>query len=129
MSDPLATLLPLGFLGLGLPSESYGFPAKRHAWEVVAPLQARYSPLRTSHLRDPVGPQIHFASESFMDEVASATNTDPIDFRLKNAIVEGHKTIYGETFNRIGFVETLEAATDCCEDVADILQTVVVKNS
>ena len=32
-----------------------------------------------AHLRDPVGPQIHFASESFMDEVAAATGADPID--------------------------------------------------
>ena len=40
------------------------------------------SPLRTSHLRDPVGPQIHFASESFIDEVAAATGSDPVEFRL-----------------------------------------------
>jgi CO/xanthine dehydrogenase Mo-binding subunit len=39
--------------------------------------------LRSSHLRDPVGPQIHFASESFIDEVAHAVGADPIDFRLK----------------------------------------------
>ena len=42
------------------------------AWETIPPLLDRASPLRTSHLRDPVGPQIHFASESFMDEVAAA---------------------------------------------------------
>ena len=42
------------------------------------------SPLRGAHLRDPVGPQIHFASESFMDEVAAATGQDPIEFRLKH---------------------------------------------
>jgi CO/xanthine dehydrogenase Mo-binding subunit len=34
-------------------------------------------------LRDPVGPQIHFASESFIDEVAAAVNADPIEFRLR----------------------------------------------
>jgi CO/xanthine dehydrogenase Mo-binding subunit len=42
------------------------------------------SPLRTSHLRDPVGPQIHFASESFMDEVAAALDVDPVEFRLRH---------------------------------------------
>jgi len=35
-------------------------------------------------LRDPVGPQIHFASESFIDEVAAALNLDPIEFRLRH---------------------------------------------
>jgi nicotinate dehydrogenase subunit B len=49
----------------------------------VAPLLDRGSPLRTSHLRDPLGPQIHFASESFMDEVAVALNLDPVAFRLQ----------------------------------------------
>src|SRR5205085_5176157 len=39
---------------------------------------------RTSHLRDPVGPQVHFASESFMDEVAAALGLDPIEFRLRH---------------------------------------------
>jgi CO/xanthine dehydrogenase Mo-binding subunit len=43
----------------------------------------RASPLRTSHLRDPIGPQVHFASESFMDEVAAALKLDPVDFRLQ----------------------------------------------
>jgi nicotinate dehydrogenase subunit B len=68
--------------GFGIPAESYAFANKRTAWEVIPPLLDRASPLRTSHLRDPVGPQIHFASESFMDEVAAALDMDPIEFRL-----------------------------------------------
>jgi nicotinate dehydrogenase subunit B len=70
--------------GFGVPAESYDFPNKRLAWETIAPLLDRASPLRSSHLRDPVGPQIHFASESFMDEVAAALNLDPVQFRLQN---------------------------------------------
>ncbi|MFY9897159.1 MAG: molybdopterin cofactor-binding domain-containing protein [Xanthobacteraceae bacterium] len=69
--------------GFGIPAESYDFANKRTAWEVIPPLLERASPLRTSHLRDPVGPQIHFASESFMDEVAAALNMDAIEFRLR----------------------------------------------
>jgi len=69
--------------GFGIPAESYVFANKRTAWEVIPPLLDRASPLRTSHLRDPVGPQIHFASESFMDEVAAALNADPVEFRLR----------------------------------------------
>jgi CO/xanthine dehydrogenase Mo-binding subunit len=68
----------------GIPAESYGFANKRTAWETIAPFLDRSSPLRTSHLRDPVGPQIHFASESFIDEVAAALNLDPIEFRLRH---------------------------------------------
>ena len=67
----------------GAPEESYGFPAKRLAWETIPPQLDRSSPLRTSHLRDPVGPQIHFASESFIDELAYAVGMDPLAFRLK----------------------------------------------
>jgi nicotinate dehydrogenase subunit B len=70
--------------GFGVPAESYVFTNKRSAWETIPPLLDRGSPLRSSHLRDPVGPQIHFASESFMDEIASALNVDPVEFRLKH---------------------------------------------
>jgi nicotinate dehydrogenase subunit B len=76
--------MPLKSLqGFGVPAESYGFTAKRLAWETIPPLLDRASPLRTAHLRDPVGPQIQFASESFIDEIAAATGTDPVAFRLR----------------------------------------------
>jgi len=67
-----------------VPGESYAFPNKRMAWETIAPLLERGSPLRTSHLRDPVGPQTHFASESFIDEIAAALGVDPVEFRLRH---------------------------------------------
>ena len=89
-SDPSYSLagqlmgLPLKSLqGFGVPTESYGFASKRLAWETIAPLLDRASPLRTAHLRDPVGPQIQFASESFIDEIAAAVGTDPVAFRLR----------------------------------------------
>jgi len=69
--------------GFGVPAESYVFDNKRTAWETIAPLLDRASPLRTAHLRDPVGPQIHFASESFIDEVAAALAMDAVEFRLR----------------------------------------------
>ena len=70
--------------GFGVPAESYAFDNKKLSWETIPPLLDRSSPLRTSHLRDPVGPQIHFASESFIDEVAAAVGADPIEFRLRH---------------------------------------------
>jgi nicotinate dehydrogenase subunit B len=68
----------------GVPAESYEFSHKRTAWETIPPLLDRASPLRSGHLRDPVGPQIHFASESFMDEVAAGLNLDPVELRLRH---------------------------------------------
>jgi len=69
--------------GFGTPAESYGFENKLLAWETIPPLLESCSPLRTAHLRDPVGPEIHFGSEQFVDELAHAGNEDPVAFRLK----------------------------------------------
>ena len=70
--------------GFGVPAESYAFDNKKLSWETIPPLLDRSSPLRSAHLRDPVGPQIHFASESFIDEVAAAVGADPVEFRLRH---------------------------------------------
>jgi nicotinate dehydrogenase subunit B len=43
----------------------------------------RASPLRAAHLRDPVGPQIQFASQFFIDDIAAAIGADPAAFRLR----------------------------------------------
>jgi nicotinate dehydrogenase subunit B len=66
-----------------IPRASYTFDHYRLGWEIVPPLMDRASPLRSTHLRDPYGPPILFGSESFIDEVAAATDTDPVAFRLK----------------------------------------------
>jgi nicotinate dehydrogenase subunit B len=90
-SDPANSLVgmstgvaPKPNMDFGVPSESYRFDHKLLAWETIAPLVASCSPLRTSHLRDPVGPQMHFASEQFVDEMAVAAKEDPVAFRLKH---------------------------------------------
>jgi nicotinate dehydrogenase subunit B len=66
-----------------IPVASYTFDHGRLGWETIPPLMERASPLRTTHLRDPYGPPILFGSESFIDEMAAATNTDPVEFRLQ----------------------------------------------
>jgi len=68
---------------LSNPGDRYEFPNKVRYWQTIAPLLEKASPLRTAHLRDPLGPQNHFASESFMDEMAVAVSADPVDFRLR----------------------------------------------
>ncbi len=60
--------------------------------------------------RAPGSPMSCFAVESVIDEAAGRVGMDPIDFRLKNAVVEGVTAAYGPKFGKIGFVETLEAA-------------------
>lgn len=72
------------FPGDFVPTEPYAFPARTMSWETIPPLLERASPLRTSHLRDPLGPELIFAAESFVDELAAATGADPVEFRMRH---------------------------------------------
>jgi CO/xanthine dehydrogenase Mo-binding subunit len=65
-----------------VPADSYKFP-KHTGWSAIAPLLDLASPLRTSHMRDTTGTQLHFSGESFADEMAYAAGMDPVAFRLK----------------------------------------------
>jgi CO/xanthine dehydrogenase Mo-binding subunit len=69
--------------GAATPSEMYAIPNRRMATHVVSLPLAWETPLRTGNLRDPNGPQVTFASESFIDELAAAAQADPVEFRLK----------------------------------------------
>jgi CO/xanthine dehydrogenase Mo-binding subunit len=69
--------------GAATPSEMYAIPNRRTAAHVVGLPLLWETPLRTGNLRDPNGPQVTFASESFIDELAAAAKADPVDFRLK----------------------------------------------
>jgi nicotinate dehydrogenase subunit B len=77
----------------GTPAESYGFDNKLLAWETIPQFVEHCSPLRTSHLRDPVGPEIHFGSEQFIDEVARAAGADPVEFRVKYLTNPRHQAV------------------------------------
>jgi CO/xanthine dehydrogenase Mo-binding subunit len=65
------------------PSDMYAIPNRRMAGSVVPLPLVWETPLRTGNLRDPDGPQVTFASESFIDELASAAKADPVAFRLQ----------------------------------------------
>jgi CO/xanthine dehydrogenase Mo-binding subunit len=69
--------------GAGGPAEMYVIPNRRRVTEVVKLPIVFESPLRVGNLRDPNGPQITFAAESFIDELAAAAGADPVEFRLK----------------------------------------------
>jgi nicotinate dehydrogenase subunit B len=66
-----------------LPSDKYAVPNRRMSTHVVSLPLIWETPLRTGNLRDPDGPQVTFAAESFIDELAVAANADPIEFRMK----------------------------------------------
>jgi nicotinate dehydrogenase subunit B len=65
------------------PSDMYAIPNRRQTTHVVALPLVWETPLRTGNLRDPDGPQVTFAAESFIDELAAAAKADPIEFRLR----------------------------------------------
>src|SRR5687768_15533620 len=69
--------------GAATPSEMYAIPNRRTTAHVVGLPLVWETPLRTGNLRDPNGPQVTFASESFIDELAAAAKADPVEFRLK----------------------------------------------
>src|SRR5258708_28079313 len=64
-------------------SDMYAIPTRRTASQVVSLPLIWETPLRTGNLRDPNGPQVTFASESFIDELAAAAKADPVEFRLR----------------------------------------------
>ena len=66
-----------------LPSDMYVIPNRKQTTRVVALPMPFETPLRTGNLRDPDGPQVTFAAESFIDELAAAAKADPVAFRLK----------------------------------------------
>ena len=65
------------------PSDMYTIPNRRTGGHVVSMPLVHETPLRTGNLRDPNGPQITFAAESFIDELAAAAKADPVEFRLR----------------------------------------------
>jgi nicotinate dehydrogenase subunit B len=67
----------------GAPSDMYAIPNRRTAGHVVSMPLVWETPLRTGNLRDPNGPQITFAAESFIDELAAAAKADPVEFRMR----------------------------------------------
>jgi CO/xanthine dehydrogenase Mo-binding subunit len=66
-----------------LPSDMYGIAHRRFSTHVIPLPLVWETPLRTGNLRDPDGPQVTFAAESFIDELAAAANADPVAFRLR----------------------------------------------
>ena len=63
-----------------------------------------------STYRAPGGTNAVFACETVVDELCEKLGMDPLDFRTLNGVKEGDRLVNGRICNRIGFLETLEAA-------------------
>lgn len=64
------------------PSTMYAIANRRITTRIVGMPLTWETPLRTGNLRDPNGPQVTFAFESFIDELAATARADPVQFRL-----------------------------------------------
>ena len=69
----------------------YRWEAYRHAR-----LRRADEPLRFGAYRGPGAPPAAFALESLLDELAAQLDLDPIEFRLRNACVEGDPSVDGK---------------------------------
>lgn len=63
---------------------------------------------RSESYRGPGGPQVGFAMEQAMDEVAERLAIDPLEFRRRNASVTGSSNALGEAFPPVALTTILD---------------------
>jgi len=90
------------------PSNKYAIPNRRMTARVVRLPMVWETPLRTGNLRDPNGPQVTFAFESFIDELAAVAKADPVEFRLDMLA----RSAEDDLFRRARSLATVRAAAD-----------------
>ena len=66
----------------------------------------------SSSIRAPTAPQVCWALEQHMDELAEALELDPVELRRRTLIEEGSVTATGQVLERIAMKETLERAVE-----------------
>jgi len=91
------------------PSEMYAIPNRRMTTQVVRLPLVWETPVRTGNLRDPNGPQVTFAAESFIDELAAAAKADPVEFRMRLLTAD---TTDDTGFKRARSIAVIKAAAD-----------------
>ena len=100
------------------PENSYAFPVKQQTWDVVAPFLDSMSPLRSSHMRDPLGPETHFANEGFIDELAYALGQDPVAYRLATVTDARDKEVLKAASEKSGWQPHTAARKQVKGDIA-----------
>ena len=83
-------------------------PYRWDAWDVRA-FGVETNRVGTGSYRGPGGPQASFALESLIDELAIRLGQDPVELRLRNAVIPGDVMLDGEPWVRLGTPEVLEA--------------------
>ena len=66
----------------------------------------------SSSIRAPTAPQVCWALEQHMDELAEALGLDPVELRRRTLIETGSVTATGQVLERIAMKETLETAVE-----------------
>ena len=74
----------------------------------------------SSSIRAPTAPQVCWALEQHMDELAEGLGMDPIELRRRTLIEEGSVTATGQVLERIAMKETLERALELIGDGSDL---------
>jgi CO/xanthine dehydrogenase Mo-binding subunit len=66
----------------------------------------------SSSIRAPTAPQVCWALEQHMDELAGALGMDPVELRRRTLIEEGSETPTGQVLEHVAMKETLEQACE-----------------
>ncbi|MET0937965.1 MAG: xanthine dehydrogenase family protein molybdopterin-binding subunit [Gaiellaceae bacterium] len=66
----------------------------------------------SSSIRAPTAPQVCWALEQHMDELAAALGLDPVELRRRNVVEEGSTTATGQVLEQVSTRETLEKAVE-----------------
>ena len=100
---------PLGIIG-GIHAAAAGPYRMEHCR--LSTRQVYTNTVPGGHMRSPGEPQAAFAVESHLDEVARRLGLDPVDFRLRNLVVDGDVMPNGAVHHDLRGRETLEAAVE-----------------
>lgn len=71
--------------------------------------------VKTGAFRGFGNPQTSFASESLMDMAAREIGMDPLEFRLKNALDPGDRSLGGQVLQSVGIKECLTKAAEAID--------------
>jgi CO/xanthine dehydrogenase Mo-binding subunit len=70
----------------------------------------------SSSIRAPTAPQVCWALEQHMDELAGALGLDPVELRRRTLVEDGSVTATGQVLEQIAMKETLERAVELIGD-------------
>jgi CO/xanthine dehydrogenase Mo-binding subunit len=85
----------------------YRIPVSRSTGRLVYTNKLRFGAFRGYG-----NPQVSFATETQLDELAERLGMDPLELRLKNALRNGDQWVGGGPVNSDGFIACLEAVRD-----------------